>query len=193
MNRRNLLKTAALMVPVGLFAAACGLFGGTTPPTPAQIAQGEADVQLVDQALVALEQLGGKVLGTSDSTLSRYAGYITQAGTVATAIIAAGGAATTSQLQTWETYVNAGIGALSTALGVIGAANPLVATISGALAAASVLLPVIETAFNVFLTPTPVPAVVAADHAAGLRFATGAQMTPEQARQVLGGVLAMRR
>ena len=88
---------------------------------------------------------------------------------------------------------NAGIGALSTALGVIGAANPLVATISAALAAASVLLPVIETAFNIFLPATPAP-VLAADHRAGraaaVRFAAEMPMTPARARQVLAGILA---
>ncbi len=189
MNRRNLLRTTALL-PISLLPG-CGLYtavtGGATP-TSAQVQQAESDVQLIDQALVALESLAGKILGTTSPTLARYANYLNQAAAVATALITAGGSATAGQVQSWEVYVNAGVGALSAALSALNSTDPVIATISTALAAAAALLPTIEAAFNIF-APSP-PAAMAADHRAGMRLRASAAMSPEQARRVLAGVLA---
>jgi hypothetical protein len=195
MNRRNLLTAGALMVPVALLQS-CGwvnsVIGGVTPTTQ-QIQQGEADVQLIDQALLALESFAGTLLGTTSATVTRYASYLNQAAAVATTIIAAGANATGPMIQKWETYLNAAVGALSAGLNAVPSTDPVLATIKVALSAAAALLPTIEAAFNILVPAQPTAAMMA-DHEFGQRalasMRLAAAMSAEDARKVLAGVLA---
>ena len=162
MTRRALLRSTAL-VPV---AAVVACAGQTAAGLPAQLL---SDVQTLASGVAGILPTLGAVAGIPAATVSQVGGDIAElqqaAGTLS-------GVATTTAaqpvVQQIEGYVNA----------IVGIAAPLLAATPAGpiLAAATVLLPVIEAAVGLVLPPSAPPAAVAA---------AASQMTPAQARLIL--------
>lgn len=153
-SRRCLMVSAAALVPV---LAVIGCAG-----TQANIAQWAQDAQTIDAGLKgALTNLGTmNVDGMTPALATKINGYLTQLDTLAAQIQAASNATVAQPTaQQIAQIVNAIVAAL--------AGLPLPPAVSGAVIAASVLAPAIETAVGLTVAPA------------------ASRMSPDEARRTL--------
>lgn len=166
MNRRSLLSSGAFVLLAG-----CALNG--QPPSQAiQIAAN--DVEVIANGLQgALAQIAAEnppPPGMTPQLIAKIGTYVADLKSLAAAVAQA---STTAQAQPLVQQVEADVNAIVAALAVLPLPQPLPAV----LAAASILLPVIEASVGLIVTP-PAPAP-----AQKLRM----QMTPGEARAILRG------
>ncbi|MGA9865253.1 MAG: hypothetical protein WBQ75_02310 [Acetobacteraceae bacterium] len=153
MHRRTLLAGAALLAATSLAACATGT------PTPAAVA---SDVNLIATAFAAMLPTLASIPGINASTTASVNQAIGDLQVAATAIVSA---ATTAAAQPVVSRVETDVNAVIAVL----AGLPLPAPIPAVLEAASVLLPIIETAVGMTTLVGITPAT----------------MTPTQARAAL--------
>lgn len=168
MLRRDLFKSVSAVALMGA-ASGCSLFMGKSPAQG--IAQVVSDLQLIAQSFTAALPSFAKIVGINSNTLSQIQNWISQIVAAAQGVAsAANGSAAQPFVQQVETDLNAIVGAL--------AGLPLPPPIGTVLAAAGVLLPVIEAAVGLVLPPSSPARSLAAMR----------PMTPDQARAALRSI-----
>lgn len=165
MLRRDLFKSVSVVALVGAFA-------GCSAVSPAQdISQAVSDLQLIAQSFTAALPAFSRIVGINSQSLSQIQSWIANITAAASGIASAANAAAAQPfVQQVESDLNAIVGALS--------GLPLPAPISTVLAAAGVLLPVVEAAVGLALPPSSPARSLAARR----------PMTPDQARAALRSI-----
>lgn len=159
------LGLALVSAPIGVGLAGCARLQGLSASQ--QLDQVASDVATIANGLAAVLPRLGQVRGIDPATVAKVGGYVTDLQKLSTALAKA---RTTPQAQPLVKQVESVVNAIAGSL--VGLALP--PPIGPAVAAAGVLLPVVETAVNLVVPPTP---------AAG-------GMTPDQARALLQSLAA---